>query len=480
MSAGEREWWQTRRFFAAAVLLAAVPLLWPAVPPLTDLPGHVGQYRILLDGNHSPLAEWYVVQWRLTGNLGVEALITVLGPALGLEPAVKAVTIAIPMLTVAGVLTLSRAIHGRVSPYAIFALPLAYAQPFGMGFLNFSLSAALMLFALALWLRMTGHRWRAPLFVPIALAIWLCHIFGWAMLGLSVLAVQWATLRRPVRATVSCWPLAAPLPLMLATAGGGGFNGDWYAAAKLIAIVGALRDRWMIWDVLGVLVLIAAIIVGLRQARSDRRMTAVALAMLAAFFALPGWLMGSAFADMRLAPFVPMVALLSFVPVDRRHARTIALISAAFLLARTAGTTASLAIGAREQARALAALDVIPHHARVAMLVRRGCDQYWPLARYDHLGGLATARRRAFVNDHFQGNAAAMFDVRYAAARPFERDPSQFLDCDAGALDRTVRAVPRQAFDRLWVLNLNVPPPTALPGMTRIWTDGGHALYRID
>ncbi|WP_394652705.1 hypothetical protein [uncultured Sphingomonas sp.] len=480
MNTGERDWWQTRWFFAAVVLLATLPLLWPAVPPLTDLPGHIGRYRLMLDGGSGPLARWFVFHWRATGNLGVDVIIAVLGPLMGLEPAVKLVTIAIPALTVAGLLTLSRTVFGRVSPYAIAALPLAYGLPFGMGFVNFALSIALALFALSLWLRMAGSRWRAAVFVPVALAIWFCHIFGWAVLGLAIFAVELARSRHPIRAALACWPLAAPLPLMLATAGGGGVTGGYSLGGKLLPLLTVVRDRWMAWDVAAVAVMLGLIGYGLARGHVDRRLGAAAVALSVALIAIPSWLLGSAYADSRVAPIALMMALVALRPATRRQASAIALIATLVFAMRIAGTTASYAMAAAEQERALVALDHIPVGARVVALVRPGCDDFWSVARFDHLGGLVTARRRAFVNDQFQGNAAALLDVRYPAARPFERDPSQFLDCDAGALARTVSTIPRSAFDRVWVLNLDTPPPAALPGMTRLWVDGGHALYRID
>lgn len=480
MQSGARDWWQTRWFFAAAVLLAALPLVWPAVGPLTDLPGHIGRYRVMLDGGTGPLARWYVFHWRATGNLGVDLIVAALAPWLGLEPTVKLVAMAIPALTVAGILTLSRTVHGRASPFAIFAMPLAYGQPFGMGFLNFALSIALALFALALWLRMAGNRWRGVVFLPVALAIWFCHIFGWAVLSLAIASIELAASRRPIRAAIAWWPFAAPLPLMLATAGGGGMSGGYSVGGKLLAVYAALRDTWMIWDLAAVAVVLAAIVYGLRRGRIDGRVGTAALALGIALIALPSWLLGSAYADSRIAPIALMMALIAVAPATRRQATAIALIGTTLFFARIVGTTASYAIAARSQAAALQALDHVPTGARIAVLVRPGCESFWPNARFDHLGGLATARRRAFVNDQFQGNAAALLDVRYPAAGAFQRDPSQFLDCDGDALDRTLATLPRRAFDLVWVLDLDTPPPARIAGMARIWASGRHALYRLD
>jgi hypothetical protein len=49
-----RTWWQTRTATLFFVLIACLPLLYPAIPPLVDLPGHMGRYRVELDLAHSP------------------------------------------------------------------------------------------------------------------------------------------------------------------------------------------------------------------------------------------------------------------------------------------------------------------------------------------------------------------------------------------------------------------------------------------
>lgn len=42
-------WWERRWFLALAILATMVPLLYSPLPPLVDLPGHVGRYRVEID-----------------------------------------------------------------------------------------------------------------------------------------------------------------------------------------------------------------------------------------------------------------------------------------------------------------------------------------------------------------------------------------------------------------------------------------------
>ena len=148
-------WWASRQLVLAAILLSAVPLLYPHTPPLVDLMGHMGRYRVQLDIGQSPwLRDYYGFHWAAIGNLGVDLLVMPLGRLLGLELAVKLIVLAIPPMTVAGFLWVAREVHGRIPPTAYFARPFAYGHPFLFGFVNFALSMALALLAFALWLRL--------------------------------------------------------------------------------------------------------------------------------------------------------------------------------------------------------------------------------------------------------------------------------------------------------------------------------------
>ena len=113
------EWWNRRSVLVACVLLALVPLLLPTIPPLVDVPGHMGRYAVQLDP--VPFRDWYAFHWQLIGNLGVDLLIEPMGRLFGVELGTKLIVMAIPALAVAGLLWIAREVHGRVPPTAFFS-----------------------------------------------------------------------------------------------------------------------------------------------------------------------------------------------------------------------------------------------------------------------------------------------------------------------------------------------------------------------
>ena len=70
-----RPWWESRLCLALVVLATMIPLVYPPIPPLVDLFGHMGRYRVELDLAHSPwLQAYYDYHWAAIGNLGVDIL----------------------------------------------------------------------------------------------------------------------------------------------------------------------------------------------------------------------------------------------------------------------------------------------------------------------------------------------------------------------------------------------------------------------
>lgn len=497
-------WWEHQSTYAALILLSALPLLWPDIPPLVDLPGHMGRYRVQLDIDHSPsLAMFYDFDWALIGNLGMDLLVIPLSKLFGLELAVKLIVLAIPPLTVGGFLWVAREVHGWLPPTALFAVPLAYNFPFLFGFSNFALSMAFAFLAFALWLRLarTGHfRLRAMLFVPISLLIWVTHTFGWGTLGVMAFSAELVRqhdagkhfVRAGIGAAVQCLALAPPVLLMLAWRSGqvGGQTADWFNwDAKLNWAAMILRDRWYWFDIGAVIVLALLLFEGVRHPKLEysRNLAASALFLLATFLLLPRIVFGSAYADMRLAPYMVAVAVIAirFRPTaSLRFGKMIAVLGLAFVLVRTGGTTLSVWLYDKSYDRELVALDHVPEGARMVSFVGRPCLEGWAMTRLHHLPAMAIVRREAFSNDQWAMAGAQLLKIRYPVGW-FDSDPSQIVipsNCKSRnwlTLDQSLRSFPRDMFDYVWLIDPPTFDPALAAGLQPVWRDGSSLLYKV-
>ncbi|WP_267347915.1 hypothetical protein [Sphingomonas sp. GM_Shp_2] len=483
------------------MMLSVVPLLWPAIPPLTDLPGHIGRYRILSEAGQGPLAAHFGVRWAVIGNLGVDLIVLALHPLLDVEPAAKLAVMAIPALGVAGLLWLAREVHGRIPPSAAFALPLVYGWSFQLGFVNFCLAQSLVFLGLAAWLYLARTRasWvRIAAFAAFAPIVWLCHSFGWAMLGLFTGVLEWRhrveagerAVPALLRAGAAVAPMASPVLLMLhghadALAGD---TGDWFDwGAKLQWVVALFRERWKPWDIGGLLVMVALFYVA---ARSPRLRFAgllgwPALAGLATFILLPRLFQGGAYVDMRmLAPSVAL-AILSIAPREGEAmlAARLAGLAMLFFVARIAVTTLAFVQVSQAQATALRAVPMPPVGAAVLTLVNEPPASLWGNDRLTHIAGIAIARRRIFTNQQWALAGQQLVHPRHPRAAPFDRDPSHIvyppgLVAGATDFDTAIRTFDRCSFALVWTIGF--PPGRAQAAdLSVAWSDGASAIYRV-
>ena len=500
-----RPWWEHPALLVSLVLASMLPLLWPDIPPLLDLPGHMGRYRVQLDIERSAVLQYYYdFEWALIGNLGVDLLVELLAPLIGLEPAVKLVILMIPPLTVIGLLWTAYEVHGRLPPTAFFAIPFAYNFPFLFGFANFSLSMALALIAFAYWLRLgrLGRVWlRAFLFVPISMGLWVVHAFGWGTLG--VLAFSSELVRQfdrghnffssGFRSGIHCLALAPPVALVLLwRSEASGVTTDWFNADKKIDwILMVLRDRWEVFDVgaLAIVALLLLFAMVTRRMEYSRNLAASALFLTIVFVLLPRIVFGSAYADMRLAPYLFAIGIIAirFPPVaSHRFIEAFAIAALAFVGARLGGNTVSAWLYDQSYDRELAALEHVPRGARLVSFVGRPCVEPWAMSRLLHLPGIALVRREAFSNDQWTMAGAQLLQVRYRAGFPFIRDPTQIVTARRCRMEGwrpitlALSSFPRDAFDYVWLIS---PPPfeaAAVADLRPIWRSGRSVLYRVE
>lgn len=431
-------------FIVLLALVAAVPLAIPAVPPLIDVGSHLGRYAVQLDAGASPvLRQWYTFEWGLLPNLGVDLLVQVLAPVLGLEPAVRVIIAGIAALHVAGVVLLARVAHGRTPPTVLFAVPLAYGFPLHYGFVNFALGIALACLALALWLKLgmsRRTRVRALVFVLLGFALWTCHLVGWAVFCVVAFADEvagehergkpwWLAV---LRAGIALLPLMVGPAIGFAFAAGGApeqlLSYD-RASRKLSWLMSVMRDRWMLWDMGSAALLVVLAFWFWRSPRfvRHRGLALGALLMLGIYVVMPSTLLGSAFADMRLVPIALTLFLIAARPApgsSQAFVRWLTIAGLVFVGARLAGNTVSMVLHDRQFRESLSVLRDVPEGTNLLTFkVKRCGENDWSLDRRAHLSGYALARRHAFDNIQWELPSGQLLRIHNDAAKPFDRAP---------------------------------------------------------
>ena len=424
----ESPWWTSPKLWLCLAFLTTVPFFVADVPPLTDLPNHIARYHIFLNVDRSTfLSKYYDVHWHLIGNLGVDVIVRAIGPLLGAELAARIAVGTIPLLAVAGIYSVSRALNGQVAPSALVALPLVYNWPFISGFVNFSLSAALALLVFALWIRLRdlGFVARLLIFAPLSFVTWVAHIAGWGLLGLAVAGsevvraykLRGLNLLSLIGAAFATLPFALMILFTMVWRSGtsapiGVYFASDFIFSKFVSLATVFREEYRTWDIISTLIFVTLAVASYLAGGMKIVFAAAAVAILyiLMFIICPDGLFAGQFADRRLIPYALIFVVLSIGTADQalandRQRRLISLIAAgaiAFLSARIAITTIVWERLNRSFDSHLALLTQVPPNSRVFALIVDPCEKSWPRGRLDHLQQLAVPRRESVVNGLFQ------------------------------------------------------------------------------
>jgi len=409
----------------------------------------------------------------------------------------------IPPLTAAGFFWVAREVHGRVPPTAFFALPFIYGYPFLFGFVNFTLSVGLAFVAFGLWLRLgrlERTKLRSWLFAPISLIVFFCHTYGWGLLGLMCFSADAVRLhdrgrtwwRAGLEAALHTLVMTLPILVMLIwrSETHGGQTIDWFNwKVKWRWIYSALRDRWKWFDIASLIVPALVFVYALfsRKLELSRNLAFSAIVLAVSFAVLPRIIFGSAYADMRLVPYLMAVGLLAIRfrgPPARTMAQVLAVIGLLFFATRTIATTVSLKMAADDQSAKMQAIDLMKRGARVISLVGMTCQEYWPLLRDGHLGAMVIVRREGFSNDQWLLEGVNLLDLKYRAAGYYAADPSQLVrpnrcvDPLHRTIDDSLVSLPRKDFDYVWLINPPPYDPATVADMQPVWRGPGSILYK--
>ena len=477
-------------------LLFVLPFLFVSIPPLTDVPGHLGRFAVQTAPAGDPLFRYFGFRWTLTFNLASDAVVQLLHP-IGPLPVVWVLCAVTPVLTALGIVAVARVLNPRGAHALPWALLFVYNFPFFWGFLNWSLTAAGALLALAAWVAMAAvPRARAALFLLVTPLLLIGHgVAGVVAVGLIVghaaggapdgrrarLARTWPVVLAAA-ATIAVWKLIG--------ASGGGLT-VWLPYRKAEAVLMMLRDQNALLDVGSV---VASAVIWWLGRRWGARTAPAAIGPLAVVVALflltPSLIGGSDRIDTRLAPLIAMLAFAvqDWSAVPRRRRRAVVACGWALLAVRLAVTTVSFAGYDRRYAAELAALDHVRARARILTLTQVDCGRAgWRSQRLEHLAALVTPLRRAWAIGGVQ-----LLTVRYRPAPAYASDPSQlvwaapcidarlpFAARDRHGLAETLPRLPLDRVDYLWLIDARLPAGHTDPRLRPVWRDDISALYAI-
>lgn len=509
--------WLSMPGIVLIVALFCVPFVFVTVPPLIDIPGHMGAAAIEAAGPDSPLEKYFAFRWVFTLNIGDGVLMKLIGARFGVLAAGWWSTVLATALYAGGCLLSVRVLNPRGGHGAPWALIYVFSFPLLTGFLNFILATglSLTLFAVAVRLEAQPRRRAALLIVaqPIAL---LCHAIGGMLLALLIAANvmgreidalpagwwrpsrfretiathQWRAAMR--RIAVLLWPLAASVVTVilwkfLSPAPPRSFN-RWRWDEKEWYLFLTLRDQSMIVDVATTVACYALILFGwVMGARWTFARLLPGLLVLIEFVAIPSDINGSNFVDVRLLPVACML-LLGLADWSRARAsvaRAVVWSGMILLGLRLVITTASFADYAEDYRRQLTALNHIEPGSRVLAFVEHSClEESWRNTRRDHLASLASLYRQAWVNDNWAIPGLHMVVPRFRPSRFFSADPSEFVwsrGCAGGRLrsvDSALRFAPIERVDYVWLIDTGLPQRPD-PRLQLVWQDGRSLLFAV-
>ena len=491
-------------------ILFLLPWLFVRVPPIIDVPGHMGRMAVALAPSDSALHQFFSFTWVPVLNLGSDALIVALSPALGLMGATWLVCAATPVITALGVIAVARTLNPRGATALPWALMFVMNWPFLYGFLNYSLTIGCALLAVALWFRLE-HRLilRAAMFPILLPLLMVSHAVGGAMATIIIASQEagrreiWRrsnwTLSTATDLARALWPLSGVVAFVILwmwMAPPTGGETRWLASLKVDAVIMALRDQNIMLDIASVAAAFAVLILGRRWGARYRNGTLVPVIAVASLVVLAPSVLNSAHhIDTRLAPVALMLALAlqdwSGVSPDRR--RWVAVAGSLLLVVRLIVTTTSFIGYDRSYASELSALDQVRPGARILSFVAVGCKlSDWKRHRLEHISNLATVTHQSWVNAHWEMDGVNMLHVRYRPDAQYYKDPSEFvfpercIDMERPTAQRsrrtlqeTLTVAPIDRADYLWLVNARLPTDYVGPPLDKLWSNGRSEIYAV-
>jgi hypothetical protein len=421
--------------FAAFFIVAAVPILAVATPPLLDYPNHLARVHILADYERSAsLRQFYALDWRPIPNLAMDLVVPPLSRIMPLAWAGKAFLLTILLLIVGGTAALHRILFGRWSAWSLLAFMVLYNRILLWGFVNFLFGVGLLMVATASWVAWRERAiWlRLPIAALFALALYFAHLFAFAAYASVILGYEMTRLRRQgsLNSLAGIGALCASglqfvpvLALLVLAAGPGGGDIAWSRLVRKLDLLFNVVDNYHRWFDIATFALLVALFVAAAVARAltvSRVMVASLVLLCLAQLVMPNRLFGGTGVDHRM-PLILALLLIgasSLVLADRRRQAILAALLALLFVVRVAVVAVRWIGYDRTYAPIVAALATLPPGSRLA-IASPPASVHVPAddAPMTHFAALAVIAADAFVPTLFvfSGQQPLTFREPYAS-----------------------------------------------------------------
>jgi hypothetical protein len=441
---------------------ACLPVLITALPPLGDYPNHLARAHVLAHWQESELFQQvFDLDSLLLPNVLTDIWVAVLSRWIGTLAAGQALLLLIVILTFVGAFVLNSAATRQPSNWPLLVGLFLYNEVFFMGFLNYLLGIALVLWGCAAWLLLElGRRqWQWTVTSLFALLILFSHLVAFGLFAVAIAILEADSLRRRrqggvtkqlirISAIVMAFTPAILLYLMASPARGLpfvlDFDQDDLLFKKLSPFTRILSSGNTSFDLVvlgGALLIILGAFVR-RSVSLEPRLTAISAAFALLALILPHGAMESYFLDKRIA--VPTVILFLAALRPRREGRQGIWVAGilALMVLRSSVLTLDWQATGRDYAAVLEGLRSLPE----GTLVIPGTSLMVPYAQtwfltsthfppWMHVANYATIVRGSVIPHIFakRGQNPVVFQPTSVALRAVIKRPDLGVESD-GAL----------------------------------------------
>lgn len=430
------------------LVLAVLPVLMVATPPIFDYPNHLARAHVIASlGGSDVFAAHFRTTSFLIPNVLADLVVLALLPLVGVMAAGQLLLAGTIVLTITGAVALNRAVAGRASAWPLLAALLVYNEGFFWGFLNYNLGLGLMLWALALVVAASERpaATRIVLGTGVALVIFLAHLVAFGLLAVAVAAIELRRLaiRRPgwgagVRRLAEAGaPFLVPVALFLGLSPSGalafGAAFDFSVWGKFMPFARLLSSGNPLLDFATLAALAATIGTGLAGGLARCHPVPLMLAGLCLLLVLvlPYSMLGSYFLDWRIIVAFALLLVASLTHAPGAPAGALAALVVAMVAWRSVALLVDWRAQAADTAAVIAALDQVPVGSVVVTSVGYPFELGdWVMTRriqpaHEHTTLYATIRRDAVVPNIFarEGQNPLVFDSRLPELNRTARNP---------------------------------------------------------